>query len=75
VDTLWKGRAACDVEAILAACTRKVKFFSAVDTSQKFSYCRLTRGHTPGQMSLTLVSRARKGCLSYTALLSDVEKA
>jgi hypothetical protein len=34
VDTLWKGRAACNVEAILAACDQKVKFFSAADTPE-----------------------------------------
>ena len=28
MDTLWKGRAACDVVAILAACSQKVKLFS-----------------------------------------------
>jgi hypothetical protein len=30
MDTLWKGRAACDVVAILAACSQKVKLFSAL---------------------------------------------
>jgi hypothetical protein len=40
LDTLWKGRAACNVRAILAACARKVKFFSIIDLVQKSPQCR-----------------------------------
>src|SRR5262245_55128229 len=35
MDTLWKGRAACNVKGILAACPRQVKFFSELAASAK----------------------------------------